>query len=150
MNKPFTPLKNSQKSKTTVGQIPQAVGSSAEVIWKTIFFTIFMLSLLLSYNTAHAQYENAYCTMVCNDNLNVSVGNGCSVTIRYDQILEDGDNSYTCTPNGPQAFVIEVMDENLNVIPTSPTIPYEYVGRTLTVKVKHWVSLSSRYFYFMY
>ncbi|MEM1121031.1 MAG: cohesin domain-containing protein, partial [Bacteroidota bacterium] len=138
MNKPFTPLKNSPSDQTKVA--PSTVGGATEVIWKTIFLTILMLVLLLSYNTANAQYQNAYCTMVCNDDLNISVGNGCSVTIRYDQILEDGDNSITCTPNGPQAFVIEVMDENQKVIPTSPTIPYEYVGRTLTVKVKHWAT----------
>jgi hypothetical protein len=108
------------------------------VFWKTIFVTVLMLSLLFSYNTVFAQ--NVYCTMVCNDNLNISVGNQCSVTIRYDQIMEDADNSYTCTPNGPQAFKIEVMDEDLKVLPTSPTIPYEYVGRTLTVKVKHWAT----------
>ena len=81
--------------------------------------------------------------MVCNDNLNISIGNECSATILYDMILEDGDNSMSCSPNGSQAFKIEVMDEFLNVIPTSPTIPYEYVGRTLTVKVKHWATGNS-------
>jgi len=136
MNKPFTPLKNNQ-AKLTVGQLPARVGNPASVIWKTVLLTLLMLTLLLSYNTTSAQ---VYCTMVCNDNLNVSVGNECSVTIQYDQILEDGDNSRTCTPNGYQAFTIDEMDENLNVIPTSPTIPYEYVGRTLTVKVKHWAT----------
>lgn len=136
MNKPFTPLKNNQ-AKSTVGKLPPNTGSSAGVIWRTVFLTVLMLTLLLSYNTSTAQ---VYCTMVCNDNLNVSVGNECSVTILYDQILEDGDNSRTCTPNGYQAFTVDVMDENLNVLPTSPTIPYEYVGRTLTVKVKHWAT----------
>ncbi len=139
MNKPFTPLKNNQSSITTAGQIPRVVGNSAKVIWKTVILTIFMLSMLLGYNDAFAQ-SNVHCTMVCNDDLNISVGNDCSVTIYYDQILEDGDNSRTCSPNGIHAFTIDVMDENLNVIPTSPTIPYEYVGRTLTVKVKHWAT----------
>jgi len=97
MNKPFTPLKNNQ-AKPTVGQLPRPVGNSASVIWRTVGLTALMLILLLSYNTTTAQ---VYCTMVCNDNLNISVGNECSVTIQYDQILEDGDNSRTCTPNGP-------------------------------------------------
>ena len=136
MNKPFTPLKNNQ-TKLTAGQLSPSKGNPARVIWKTVFLTVLMLILLLSYNTTTAQ---VYCTMVCNDNLNISVGNECSVVIRYDQIMEDGDNSLSCTPNGYQAFTIDVMDENLNVIPTSPTIPYEYVGRTLTVKVKHWAT----------
>jgi len=130
MNEPFTPFKNNH-ARQTVGQIPSVVGSSFKVIWKTVFVTVLTLGLLLIYNNAYTQ--NVYCTMVCNDNLNFSVGNECSVTIRYDQILEDGDNSYTCTPNGWQAFTIDVMDEQGNVIPTSPTIPYEYVGRTLHV-----------------
>ncbi len=136
MNKPFTPFKNNQ-AKSKAGQLLTPIGNSAGVIWRTVLLTLLMLTLLLSYNTTTAQ---VYCTMVCNDNLNISVGNECSVTILYDQILEDGDNSRSCTPNGYQAFTIDVMDENLNVIPTSPTIPYEYVGRTLTVKVKHWAT----------
>jgi len=99
MNKPFTPLKNNQ-TKLTAGQLPLAEVNPTRVIWKTVFLTLLMLVLLLSYNITTAQ---VYCTMVCNDNLNISVGNECSVTILYDQILEDGDNSRSCTPNGYQA-----------------------------------------------
>ena len=135
MNKPFTPLNNNHP-RQNVAPVPSVVGSSSKVIWKTVLVTGLVLGLLLSHNTAFSQY----CTMVCNDNLNYSVGNECSVTVRYDQILEDGDNSYTCSPNGWQAFTIDVMDEQGKVLPTSPTIPYEYVGRTLTVKVKHWAT----------
>ncbi|MEM6321028.1 MAG: cohesin domain-containing protein [Bacteroidota bacterium] len=138
MNKPFTPLQNKARKATSAKAIPVTAGSATGIVWKTVILTIFLLGLLLSFNTAYAQ--NVYCTMVCNDNLNISIGNQCSVTVRYDMILEDGDNSYSCTPNGWQAFKIEVMDENQKVIPTSPTIPYEYVGRTLTVKVKHWAT----------
>ena len=88
MNKHFTPLKNNQAK-----PIPQPVGNSASVIWRTVGLTALMLILLLSYNTSTAQ---VYCTMVCNDNLNVSVGNECSVTIRYDQILDLDRHCHSC------------------------------------------------------
>ena len=136
MNKPFTPYQKNEP-KELVSDIASLRRDSLNVIWRTVLLTVFMLGFLLCYNNAFAQ-NGGYCTMVCNDNLNVSVGNNCEVTILYDMILEDGDNSYSCSPNGPSAFKIEIMDENLNVLPSSPSIPYEYVGRTLTVKVKHW------------
>lgn len=136
MNKPFTPYQKNEP-KEMVADLATVRSTSLSIIWKTVLLTVFMLGFLLSYNNAFAQ-NGGYCTMVCNDNLNVSVGNNCEVTILYDMILEDGDNSYSCSPNGPSAFKIEIMDENLNVLPSSPSIPYEYVGRTLTVKVKHW------------
>ncbi len=139
MNEPFTPFNNVNPKNGERQQFPQK-GETIQTIWKTIFLTLLMLILLLGYNQAFAQ---PYCTMVCNDNLNISIGNECSATILYDMILEDGDNSMSCSPNGSQAFKIEVMDEFLNVIPTSPTIPHEYVGRTLTVKVKHWATGNS-------
>ena len=136
MNQSFTSLQKNEP-KEIMEQLSKFKKNSIATIWKTVLLTALMLSLLLGYNSAYAQ---VYCTMVCNDNLNISVGNECSATILYDMILEDGNNSYSCSPNGRQAFKIEVMDEQLNVIPTSPTIPYEYVGRTLTVKVKHWAT----------
>ena len=139
MNRPLTPLQTDSPFELG-GRTKQIQVQNAGFVWRTILLTLFMLGLLLSYNAAFSQ---TYCTMICNDYLNVSVGNDCSVTLNYDQIMEDADNSNTCTPNGSQAFKVEVMDEQLKVIPTSPTIPYEYVGRTLTVKVKHWATGNS-------
>ncbi|MFK7937531.1 MAG: HYR domain-containing protein, partial [Saprospiraceae bacterium] len=96
---------------------------------------IALFGLLYSVN-AQAQ---PYCTMVCNDNLNVSLGPSCEAKITYDMILEDPDNSYHCLPNGRSAFVVQIMTEaGGEPIPTSPTVTADYVGQVLYVKVKHW------------
>ncbi|MEM1119268.1 MAG: T9SS type A sorting domain-containing protein [Bacteroidota bacterium] len=67
----------------------------------------------------------------------------CEAEITYKMILRDPDNSDICSPNGPKAYVVVVMDEEGVEIPTSPVITCEYTGRTLLVKVKHWYSGNS-------
>ena len=82
----------------------------------------------------------AYCTMICNDEVSVSVGLECQATILYDMVLEDGDNPMLCSPNGKWGFKISVFDENDVELPTSPTVTFDYVGRTLKAKAKHWAT----------
>ncbi|MEL7020825.1 MAG: HYR domain-containing protein, partial [Bacteroidota bacterium] len=99
----------------------------------------FVLLFVLVIGYSWAAQSQPYCTMVCNDNLNVSLGRNCEATITYDMILEDPDNSYHCLPNGRTAFVVQIMTTQEGVpIPTSPTVTSDYVGQTLYVKVKHW------------
>ena len=104
---------------------------------KTLLSTLLLWMLLPSYNTILGQ---AYCSMICNDEISVSIGVTCEVTILYDMILEDGDDSRTCSPNGKWGFQVFVFDENDVELPTSPTIPFEYVGRTIKAKAKHWAT----------
>ena len=84
------------------------------------------------------------CTMVCNDNLHVTIPNTCEAEIRYDMILEDPDNPYICTPNGVWSYDVIVMQApGGSPIPSSPVVTGDYIGQTLYVKVKHWVSGNS-------
>ncbi len=110
--------------------------------WTVLSMMLFMLA---SSTSAEAQ---AYCTIACNDNLQVSLGTDCRAKITYDMILEDADNSRTCSPNGRQAFVIFVLDHKDKVIAETGTdkdyITCEDVlangGNTFRVKAKHWAT----------
>lgn len=86
---------------------------------------------------------NASCTMVCNDQVNVSLPSDCEMEITYDMILEDPNNPLVCTPNGPTAYVVFVMNQYGQEIPTSPIVTEDYIGQFLSVKVKHWSSGNS-------
>ncbi len=124
------------------------VGTDALCSYLTVFKKITRLTpsaILLTFlmimlpGVLHLNAQ-AYCTMICNDDISISIGINCEATIFYDMILEDGDNSRTCTPNGKWGFNITVFDEYDQELPTSPTIPYEYVGRTIRAKAKHWAT----------
>ncbi len=82
-------------------------------------------------------YAQVYCSMNCNDNVQVSLNQECEALITYDLMLEDGNNPNICSPNGPQAFGISVRDAWDNEIPTSPYVTGADIGSTLTVKVTH-------------
>jgi hypothetical protein len=97
--------------------------------------------------SADAQSQ-AFCTIACNDNIQISLGTDCRAKITYDLILEDADNSRICSPNGPQAFVILVLDHADKVIAETGT-DKDYVtcedviangGNTFRVKAKHWAT----------
>ena len=110
---------------------PINLGSSRRLL-SLLFFTFFF-----------AFYSYGQCSMSCDDEIQVSLNNECEAEITYRMILRDPDNSYTCSPNGPTAYKVVVMDEDGVEIPSSPVITCEYVGRTLLVKVKHWYSGNS-------
>lgn len=90
-----------------------------------------------------ASYSYGQCSMSCDDEIQVSLNNECEAEITYRMILRDPDNSNICSPNGPSAYKVVIMDEDGVEIPSSPIITCEYVGRTLLVKVKHWYSGNS-------
>ena len=101
-----------------------------------------LLSLLF-FVLSFVSYSNGQCSMSCDDEIQVSLNNECEAEITYRMILRDPDNSNICSPNGPSAYKVVVMDEAGVEIPSSPVITCEYVGRTLLVKVKHWYSGNS-------
>ena len=101
-----------------------------------------LLSLLF-FTLSFAFYSYGQCSMSCDNEIQVSLNNNCEAEITYNMILRDPDNSYVCSPNGPSAYKVIIMDEDGVEIPTSPVITCEYVGRTLLVKVKHWYSGNS-------
>ena len=84
-----------------------------------------------------ASYSSGQCAMSCDDEIQVSLNNECEAEITYQMILKDPDNSTICSPNGPTAYKVVIMDEAGIEIPSSPVITCEYVGRTLLVKIKH-------------
>ncbi len=103
--------------------------------------TIIILFLLTTTNT-HLSGQ-AYCTMACNNLVNVSLPQECEAEIKYDMILEGSYNSSTCSPNGPTAFVVTVMGPVGAPLPTSPFVDSTHIGNTYSVKVKHWASGNS-------
>ncbi len=107
----------------------------------TMSLVLFMLALSTSVQAQH-------CTIACNDNIQVSLGNDCRAKITYDMILEDADNSSTCSPNGRQAFIIQVLDHKDKVIAETGS-DKDYVtcedvaangSNTFRVKAKHWAT----------
>ena len=111
------------------------------------FIALFMI--FLGANSASAQ---ANCSPTCNDEVQASFDNYCQVPLTYDMFLEDGDNPRTCTPNGPQAFLIEAMDHTGKVVASSDD-PYDNFltcedlianrYEPFQIKVKHWATGNS-------
>jgi len=107
---------------------------------KSYYLTLLFFLTLSAFNKVLAQ---AHCTMICHDEITVSVGIECEISVIYDMLLKDGDNPRLCSPNGKSAYKIFVLDEQDNQLTTSPIIPFEYVGQTLKAKAKHWATGNS-------
>ena len=101
---------------------------------------IISLYAVLVPSTGKAQ---PYCSMACDNSVNVSIPAVCEMEILYDMILEGTYSSNTCSPNGPTAFVVVVMEQNGVPLPNSPYVDSTHIGNTYLVKVKHWASGNS-------
>ena len=101
-----------------------------------------LLTIIIScFGTALPGVLNAqYCTMACNTSVNVSLSADCEGEITYDMILEGSYTSATCSPNGPGAFVVVVMDQSGAPLQNSPYVDSTHIGNSYLVKVKHWAS----------
>lgn len=75
-----------------------------------------------------SQNSFAQCDLACNNGVQVSLDNTCSVTITPDMVLE-GDPDPSCT------YVVAVLDPSNNPIATSPMVTGANLGQTLTVSV---------------
>lgn len=69
------------------------------------------------------------CVLGCNDNVQVSLGIGCTAEVRPEMVATA--LTLTC-PNGPKG--VEIL-ENGFVIPTSPFLNESHIGRTFQVRV---------------
>ncbi len=69
------------------------------------------------------------CVLGCNDNVQVSLGIGCTAEVRPEMVATA--LTLTC-PNGPKG--IEILENGL-VIPTSPFLDESHIGRTFQVRV---------------
>ena len=69
------------------------------------------------------------CVLGCNDNVQVSLGIGCTAEVRPEMVATA--LTLTC-PNGPKG--VEILENGL-VIPTSPFLNESHIGRTFQVRV---------------
>ncbi len=84
-----------------------------------------------------------HCTLTCIENLQVSLNTDCEAEINYRMVLQDPDNPFTCSPNGISAYKIVVMTQDSIPLTSSPTVSCDFIGQTLTVKAKHWLTGNS-------
>ena len=103
--------------------------SSTHLRWMVLMLAVFC------WNMSSAQF----CSLNCNDFLQVSLDVDCESEITYDVMLENPDDPNICLPNGNGAFMVQVMEPapSGNTIPTSPVVTCDYIGQTLPVKVTH-------------
>lgn len=109
------------------------------LIFKIFQKAVMPLSILLFAVQMNAQY----CTMACHNLVQVSLPSDCEGEITYDMILSGSYTGSTCSPNGPSAFEVIVMDPLGQPIPSSPYVTASEVGNYWSVKVKHWASGNS-------
>ena len=123
----------------------------------SFFFSLFSFLFLKKYNgslltiiilffttlTPVSLTAQPYCALACNNAVNVSLPAACEAEIKYDMILEGTYTSTTCSPNGPSAFVVTVMDMQGAPLPTSPYVDSTHIGSNYLVKVKHWATGNS-------
>jgi hypothetical protein len=126
MSKTDTPIQFDSKTKISIKYF---LNTQTQ---KLLLFTLTILHLL-NVNTIAQQPD---CALVCAGKLNVSLDANCQATITAGTVLQNLWDPM-CAPNGPQAFQVFVM-LNGDVIPTSPVVTGDYIGKTLQVKVKHW------------
>ncbi|MCF8246331.1 MAG: T9SS type A sorting domain-containing protein [Saprospiraceae bacterium] len=109
-------------------------------VFKSAFKHLFLQGSLMLLSVSAATTLNAQCSMACSNSTNVSLPATCQGTILYNMILQNPTN---CSPNGPSAFEVTVMNLNNAPIPTSPVVNATHIGQTLIAKVKHTASGNS-------
>jgi len=115
------------------------MGAFLSSLTKTYAHLILQGSLLLMGLFASTTLD-AQCSLACAGSTNVSLPANCEGTILYNMILQGTPN---CSPSGPSAFTVTVMDLANNPIPTSPVVNASHIGQTLIAKVKHTASGNS-------
>jgi hypothetical protein len=109
-------------------------------VFKSAFKHLILQGSLMLLSVSVATTLNAQCSMACTGSTNVSLPATCTGTIIYNMILQNPTN---CSPNGPSAWEVIVMDLANNPIPTSPVVNANHIGQTLIAKVKHIASGNS-------
>ena len=83
--------------------------------------------LLICMMTTTKPEEPEECVLPCNNNVQVSLDGNCHAYILPDMILEDP--TLGCT------YLVEILDEYDNVIPSNPIVTVDHIGLTLKVRV---------------
>ena len=103
-----------------------------------IKLALFVMICFTSLTQVNAQ---AYCTMACHNQVNISMGSNCEIEITYDVMMPDGDNPALCSPNGPQAYTVFITyPSGTNTFDPPNIIDASHVGYNLEVMVKHWAT----------
>lgn len=89
------------------------------------------LSILPVFLMLFAFNASAQCPLGCNNNLQISLDNDCSVTVTPDMILEGQGTDASCD------YMVEILDANDNIIPGSPVVDGDYIGMTLKARVRN-------------
>ncbi len=111
---------------------------------KDYTYSFWMVCLIAIFTIFCSQSSVAqYCTLTCIEDIRVSVGLDCEAAVNYRMVLQDPDNPFTCSPNGPAAYKLVVMEMDSIPIASSPIISCDYIGQTLTVKAQHWLTGNS-------
>ncbi len=102
-----------------------------------------LMKLALTLTLVAAMSTGAYadCQLNCNQNVQVSLDNDCEATISYKTMLQDPDNPAICSPNGPTAFVVDVITADgthLGDKISKSNLKDGWCGVSYLVKVKHW------------
>lgn len=98
----------------------------SECAWTVVRLGLFLL-LWIGWSTA----AKAQCTLVCNDNVNVSLPGpafGCEFEVKPANVLQD-------TGSCPGSLVVTIMDQLGNVIPGSPKLNSSHIGQTFVFQV---------------
>ena len=77
--------------------------------------------------TAEKPEEPEECVLPCNNNVQVSLDGNCYAYVLPDMILEN--------PTPGCTYMVEILDEYENVIPTNPVVTVDNIGQTLKVRV---------------
>ena len=109
----------------------------------TYLHSLKWMVLPLVFTVLCCNFALAQCQLNCNDNVQVSLNEYCEALITYDLMLEDPDNPATCSPNGPSAYTVIILDDHghpRNEAGEPAVVTCDDKNQTLTVKVKHWYS----------
>lgn len=91
------------------------------------FAAVGILPVFLMLMTFNA---SAQCPLGCNNNLQISLDNDCSVLVTPDMILEGQGTDASCD------YTVEILDANDNIIDGSPMVGAEHIGMTLKARVR--------------
>lgn len=91
------------------------------------WYGFFVALFILVGSAMEAQAQS--CPLACNNNVQVSMDDDCSVTITPEMILEGAGAPGNCT------YVVSVLGSNNQPIPTSPVVTRANIGQTLRVRI---------------
>jgi len=94
--------------------------------WREIIYSVSAICLLFYLPFGAIQAQNQ-CVMSCTST-QVSVDENCEAVITYDMVS-------TPSPQCSGSFLVEVLDDDGHLLPTSPMVNHEHIDQSFTVRV---------------